>query len=201
MTPISDRRLRFLSLFLFTTSFAVCSMPAQDAAFELDPAKTRIDFTLGDILHTVHGSFKPKSGVGHFDLASGTARGAFVVDATSGASGNRTRDRKMHKEVLESAKYPEIVFKPAHVTGTLSPVGSSTLLVQGAFQIHGSDHPLTLSVPLHGNGGDLTGTLKFAVPYVAWGLKDPSTFLLRVSKEVEIDVAVSGRLAPADTAK
>jgi polyisoprenoid-binding protein YceI len=181
--------------------FPVCSLQAQQATFELDPAKTKIDFTLGDVLHTVHGTFKAKSGTVQFDLASGNGSGEFIVDAASGESGNNTRDRKMHKEILESDKFPEIAFRPVHVTGTIGPVGDSTVQVQGIFRIHGADHPLTLSVPLHNAGGNLTGSLKFAVPYVAWGLKDPSTFVLRVSKEVEIDIAVSGHLTPAPAAK
>jgi len=33
-----------------------------------------------------------------------------VFDATRAETGNQGRDRKMHEEVLESARYPEIVF-------------------------------------------------------------------------------------------
>src|SRR6185437_10834040 len=31
-------------------------------------------------------------------------------------------------------------------------------------------------------------TVHFAVPYVKWGMKDPSTFILRVEKAVDIDL-------------
>jgi hypothetical protein len=33
------------------------------------------------------------------------------------------------------------------------------------------------------------------MPYVKWGMKNPSTLLLRVSDQVEIDVHASGRVA------
>ena len=38
----------------------------------------------------------------------------------------------------------------------------------------------------------------FTVPYVKWGLKDPSIFVLKVAKEVEIDLALNGRLTPGN---
>ncbi len=168
-------------------------LSAQEQSFELDPAKTTVSFTLGDVLHTVHGSFKAKGGSIGFDPASGAATGVMVVDATSGDSGNSTRDRKMHREILESTKFPEISFSPTRIVGTVAD--GSTIQLAGVFRIHGADHPLALSVPLAMNGGELTAKLHFDVPYVAWGIKNPSTFILRVDKEVAIDIVAVGRVA------
>jgi polyisoprenoid-binding protein YceI len=170
------------------------SLQAQETRFELDPAKTTVEFTLGATLHRVHGTFKAKSGSIRFDAASGAASGSFVIDATGGNSGNESRDHKMHEEVLESGKYPEIVFTPTRVVGTVPAQGDSTVQVQGMFRLHGADHEVTLSVPVHVSGNEISAKTHFAVPYVAWGLKNPSTFLLRVSKEVEIEVSASGKL-------
>jgi polyisoprenoid-binding protein YceI len=75
-----------------------------------DPAQTSVDFTLADVLHTVHGAFTLRSGVIHFDPETGKASGSLVVDAGSGDSGGGARDRRMHKNILESGRYPEIVF-------------------------------------------------------------------------------------------
>ena len=66
------------------------------------PQQTTINFTLGDILHTVHGAFSLKSGNIHFNPSTGAVNGEILVDATSGNSGNSSRDLKMHKEILES---------------------------------------------------------------------------------------------------
>jgi polyisoprenoid-binding protein YceI len=169
--------------------------PAQQTQITLDPAQTKIDWTLGDVLHTVHGTFRLKSGSVAFDPKTGDASGQIVVEATSGESGNHTRDGKMQKEVLESGRYPEIVFLPKHVTGNVPTQGNSTLQVQGVFQIHGGDHDLTLSFPIQADGSKATATTKFNVPYEAWGMKNPSTLFLKVENKVEIDISTAGTVA------
>src|ERR1700758_500815 len=88
---------------------------AQETLVALDPAQTKITFTVDTTLHMVHGTFKMKRGEIRFDPATGKASGSIVVDAGSGDSENESRDKKMHKEVLESDKFSEIVFTPAEV--------------------------------------------------------------------------------------
>ncbi len=161
---------------------------AQEYVVEFDPAQTEIAFTLSDVLHTVHGIFKLKSGTIRFDPATGKASGAIIVDATSGDSGNGGRDRKMHREILESAKFPEITFTPAQVTGTLSRDGLSEMEVSGQFRLHGQEHELRLPIIVQSEGQRMELKAHFIVPYVQWGLKNPSTFLLRVSDKTAIDI-------------
>ncbi|MGA2696591.1 MAG: YceI family protein [Terriglobales bacterium] len=171
---------------------------AQQAIFELDPARTTVQFTLGDVIHTVHGTFKAKSGKVMFDPSSGEASGEFVIDTTTGDTGNRTRDHKMHKEILESEKYPEASFTPTKIVGNVVMSAESSVQVQGTLRLHGADHPMTLTVPLQATGGSLVAKLHFVVPYVDWGLKDPSNFVLRVSKQVEVDITATGHYAPTN---
>ena len=182
---------------VFVLLFVALPARAQEAVATLDPAQTRIEFTLGDVLHTVHGTFRLKSGEIHFDVSTGKAAGKVVVDATSGESGNSSRDKKMHAEYLESQKYPEIVFIPTRVNGSLNPKTASQVEVSGVFQLHGSDHEFTMSATVEPGAGKLDATAKFTIPYVKWGIKNPSTFLLRVSDKVDIEVHAVGKLAPA----
>jgi polyisoprenoid-binding protein YceI len=168
---------------------------AQQNTLQLDPEQTTVKFTLGDVLHTVHGTFGLKQGAIKFDPVSGQASGEIVVDAASGNSGNGTRDRKMHKEVLESARYPEISFKIDHVDGTVAPQGKSSVQVHGIFRIHGADHEMIAPAQVDMTAGRWSATIHFAVPYVKWGLKNPSTLFLRVSESVEIDMTAQGTVA------
>jgi len=168
---------------------------AQQVQVTLDPAQTKVNWTLGDVLHTVEGTFKLKSGNILFDPKTGEASGQIVVDAKSGESGNDKRDAKMQKEVLESARYPEITFLPKHVTGNLPTQGTSTLQVQGIFRIHGGDHDMTLSFPVHADGSRASATTKFEVPYEAWGMKNPSVMFLKVENKVEISISAVGTIS------
>jgi polyisoprenoid-binding protein YceI len=154
----------------------------------LDPGNTVIRWTLTDVLHTTHGTFKLKSGSIHLDPQSGNLTGLIVVDATSGESGNETRDRKMHKEFLESSRYPTITFRPTRLAGNFDPGKQQLLVVDGIFNLHGQDHPLHLNVTTRPSANSVILATHFDVPYVQWGIKDPSTFVLRVSKVVSIDI-------------
>ena len=165
---------------------------AQDATFRLDPQHTTITFTLGDVLHTVRGSFRLKEGTLRLSAASGKLVGEIVVDAKSGESGSGMRDRKMHKEVLESDRYPDITFRPDRVDGDVTSQAKTAVHVHGIFTIHGSDHELTVPAEVQMAPGYWTATLHFAVPYAKWGMKNPSTLFLRVSESVDIDLTASG---------
>ena len=189
----------FIAAAAVTMLCSALPLLAQTETFVLEPSQSHVAFTLGDVLHTVHGTFHMKSGVIHFNPETGAASGQLVVDATSGDSGSKMRDRKMNKDVLESAKFPEIVFAIHQVSGSLTANGPSMLQVSGNFVLHGASHPLTLSIPVQVEGDEASADIHFDVPYVQWGLKDPSTLFLRVQKQVQIAVHAVGKLEPTAT--
>jgi polyisoprenoid-binding protein YceI len=168
---------------------------AQDLAVHFDPAKCSIKWTLAGNVHTVHGTFQLKNGQLESNLTTGTISGDLVVDAASGESGDGARDRRMHKDILQSAQYKEIRFTPQKLEGSLAPAGHSRIRVRGAFWIHGGTHELSIPMDVTFSGNTVEGTGKFSIPYVDWGMKDPSNFLFKVDKSVEVEIEAVGTIA------
>jgi polyisoprenoid-binding protein YceI len=185
---IRSARAASLCLALLLATTALAQKPQTPFAINLDPATTAIHWTLNTTLHTVHGTFKLKSGAFRIDPATGDASGLIVVDATSGESGDPSRDKRMHAAILESPQYPTIAFRPTHVDGPIDLTAAGPVTVHGIFTLHGHDHPLDLTVNLHPQPSAVALATHFTIPFVAWGLKDPSTFVFRTDKEVLLDI-------------
>jgi len=163
-----------------------------EATATLDPAHTRIQFRLGAFLHSVHGSFQLSQGRIVWDPDTGHASGALLISSASAESGNPDRDRTMHDQVLESARFPNITFRPASLTGKIARSGNSQVLVHGTLNLVGADHALDLPLEVTVTGNNFEAVGKVSIPYVAWGLKDPSNLVLHVDKSVELNIAASG---------
>ena len=169
-------------------------MSAQEAVFELDPARTEIQFTLPGVIRAVHGTFKLKSGTIRFNPATGKADGSVAVDMTSEESDNVSLDRKILGEVLETRKYPEATFIPTQIDGRLEAEGESALQLSGTFRLRGIEHDFMVETTATRSGDQLTATTHFLIPYVDWGMRNPGGVLLRVGNQVEINVKTVGRI-------
>ncbi len=191
---MKNSRKEFRAIVLATTalvSLFVASSAAQEQTFQLDPQQTSVRFTVGDVLHTVHGTFKLKHGALQVE-PTGRISGEIVVDAASGNSGSGMRDRKMNKEVLESSRFPDIGFRPDRFDGNVASEGKSSVMVHGMFSIHGADREITVPAVVEMDGDHWTATVHFTVPYAKWGMKNPSTLFLKVNDTAEIDLAAAG---------
>jgi hypothetical protein len=160
----------------------------------LDTNRSEVHFTLTDTLHVVHGTFRIQQGDITFDPATGKATGSIVVDALSGQSGNSTRDHRMAKDELKAPEFKTVAFAPTRFTGTFNPTGDSTLQVHGLFTLIGTPHEIDVPMQVQVDGEQIHAVGSFVVPYVQWGLKDPSTFMIKVNKEVHVDLDLSGTL-------
>jgi len=185
---------RLLILTLLPCAASVCI--AQQQTFTADPASSSIGFALTGTGHEVHGTFHIQSGTIQFDRSAPKMSGSIVVSAASGESGDKGRDKKMHSDVLEVEHFADVTFAPQSYQGSIAPSGDSTIQVAGVFTLHGSPHDLTVPMQIHIDGSSLSATGKFIVPYVKWGLKDPSMFILKVAKEAQIDLNLKGTITP-----
>jgi polyisoprenoid-binding protein YceI len=167
---------------------------ARQAVLELNPANTHIDYTLQGWPHVTHGTFKLARGTIRIDPATGQADGSVVVSAISGDSGSHMRDGEMKDSILEVERYPEIIFTPQQAEGQSASRGEFPATIRGILTLHGNPHEITLSMMVQSSGDRFTATTRFAVPYVAWGLKNPSILVFRCADTVYVDVRTEGRV-------
>jgi len=170
---------------------------AESGELALALEKTQIRFELGATLHSVEGTLRLARGTAlHFDTASGRADGSIAIDARSADTGMARRDRTLHAEVLESERYPEIVFTAERVELTRSAPERGEVVLVGQVQLHGEVHPLRIPAHLERMDDTIHVTSTFRVPYVAWGLRDVSNWLLHVDDEVVVHVDASASYRP-----
>jgi len=174
---------------------------AEEQVLELDPAATLVHFTVGATGHDVHGTFHVTSGSVRFDPATGAASGEIRVDALSAETGNGSRDKTLRNDVLETARFPLFVFTPEQLAGALPESGAATVELRGTVQMHGASHSLALPAEVRREGDRITLAADFPVPYVEWGLHNPSFLFLRVDDVVQVHLEGQGSLAPAATSR
>lgn len=186
--------LRISILILLAQWLVAQPQPSHSISLQLDPAKSTADIELVGNMHTVEGSFLSKRGTIQYDPTSSKASGEIVFDATSGKTGNGSRDKKMHNDVIESARFPEIAFRPDHAEGILARSGDSTLQVHGMFSIHGAEHEITIPVQVNVQQTAWTANATFTVPYAKWGMKNPTVLFLRVGDDVKVELHAAGTI-------
>jgi polyisoprenoid-binding protein YceI len=168
--------------------------PGKLATLELDPAKTTIAYSLDGWPHHTQGTFALKHGVIRLNPQSGKMDGVIIVDATSGNSGHSVRDERMKSIVLEVSRFPEISFVPQQVMSHGDVQGEFPVAVRGVMSLHGSKHDLTINAMVRREGNTVTIHCAFAVPFVQWGLEDPSILMFKVAKQVMVNVTAVARL-------
>lgn len=164
----------------------------------LDPEATEIRFEVGATLHTVRGRFALEEGTLRFDPATGDVSGEVVVDARSGDTGIDRRDRTMHRDLLDSERHPHMILRPQRLRDVRRGPDSLDATLEAELVLRGEAH--RLAFPVHGRREKGRGVVEgsFRVPYVAWGLPDPDTLVLRVDDVLDVSFRAAGALdAPA----
>jgi len=190
----SSRKLLRNALLLIAVPGILQAQDKTQNKLSLDTTRSEVHFTLTDSLHTVKGTFRLQQGDVIFDPATGQASGSIVVDALSGKSGNSVRDHRMAKDELKTPDYKTVAFAPTRFIGTFNPTGDSALQVHGLFTLLGTPHEIDVPMQVQVSGNQIHAVGSFVVPYIQWGLKDPSTFMIKVEKEVHVDLDLTGTL-------
>ncbi|HSY01025.1 MAG TPA: YceI family protein [Acidobacteriaceae bacterium] len=168
---------------------------SQHQTFTVSPDASEIRMTLNTTHEVVNGTFHIQSGSIDFDRSSSAISGSVVVLAASGKTGNDSRDKKMNKDVLKVDQFATVSFAPKSYTGKIAPSGDSTIQVSGIFTLLGNPHDLTIPMQIHIDGGRATAKARFVVPYVQWGLKNPSFLIWKAENDVAIDLNLTGQLS------
>ena len=184
-------------------SFAVLALAAvlapaalaQHQTFVVNPDASEVKITLNTTHEVVNGAFHVQSGSIEFDRGTPKMLGSVVVLAGSGKTGNDSRDKKMNKDILKVEQYATVSFEPKTYTGALALSGDSNLQVTGIFTLLGTPHEITIPILVHLEAAAATAKAHFVVPYVQWGLRNPSFLIWKAEDDVAIDLVLAGRLS------
>ena len=174
--------------------FATATL-AQHQTLAVNPDASEVKIKLNTTHEVVNGTFHIQSGSIEFDRSNSKVSGSVAVLAGSGKTGNDSRDKKMNKDILKVDQYTTVSFAPKTYTGTIAPRGDSTIQVSGVFTLLGNPHDLTIPMQIHMDGSKATARAQFVVPYVQWGLKNPSFMFWKAENDVAIDLNLVGQIS------
>jgi polyisoprenoid-binding protein YceI len=202
-SPVTaGRRRRWKGLVAATfLALGPASASADELVLTLQPEKTSVTFRVRAPILDIDGVLALDSGQIRFDPDTGMAAGQITIDLRQARTGNWLRDREMRTLVLETERWPLAVFRPDRVLGALARSGVSDLVIAGIVVVHGTEHAFVLPVKVDLSGDAMSAEAVFEIPYVAWGLRNPSIFFLRVAPVAAVTVKAEGNLRPDSLAR
>jgi hypothetical protein len=168
---------------------------AQHQTFIVNPDASEVKMTLNTSHEVVNGTFHIQGGSIGFDRSAPRMSGSVVILAGSGKTGNDSRDKKMNRDILEVEQHATISFEPKSYSGGLAESGDSNIQVTGIFTLLGAPHEITVPMQVHLEGAKATAKGHFVVPYVDWGLKNPSFLIWKAENDAAIDIHFSGTIS------
>jgi len=151
---------------------------ALETVYRVNPAKADAGFDLKATLHTVHGSTNQVKGeVRVTEEAQGVLAlsGKIEIVAATLDTGNASRDKTMRNDSLAVEQYPVISLAPERYdprSGTLT----------GALTIRGVTKPTSIAAKMEKQADRIVVTGTFDVPWMDFGVPDPSFAIVRVEK-------------------
>jgi polyisoprenoid-binding protein YceI len=186
--------MKSLAVFVLAGLLASAAF-AQHQTFAVNPVASEVKMTLNTTHEIVNGTFHIQSGSIEFDRSTPKMSGSVVVLAGSGDTGNGSRDKKMNRDILQVEQHATVSFEPKTYTGAINPSGDSTIQVTGIFTLLGTPHEITIPILVHLEVASATAKAHFVVPYVQWGLKNPSFMIWKADNDVAIDLNLVGTIS------
>jgi polyisoprenoid-binding protein YceI len=159
--------------------------------YRIDSTGSDLRWELPATLHTVRGSAPRLEGRVDAESSGGewAIRSRIAVRAAAMMTGNASRDRTMREKVLETDRFPEIVFETRRVVADLTRFRAGehfTADVSGDLTVHGKPLPLRVpvDVAVFADGAVLSGS--FPLLWKAYGLADPSFGLVKVREPMKV---------------
>lgn len=191
MSSHSIRSIAFAALGVLATAGVGAQAPAP-LRYRFDAARSVLRWELPATLHTVRGVAPRFEGFvqadplpdGRFDV-----RARIAVNAAAMNTGNPKRDRTMREKVLETERYPEIVFELVRFTGAVPAMRSGetfTAQIGGRLTIRGRTEPILLPIDVHVLEDHAVVTGSFPVHWKKYGLADPSFGLVKVREPLQV---------------
>ena len=168
---------------------------AQHQTFAVNSDASEVKMKLNTTHEVVNGIFRVQSGSIDFDRTASHISGIVIVAAGSGKTGNDSRDKKMNKDILKVDQFATVSFAPKTYNGIIAASGDSTIQVSGLFTLLATAHDLTIPMQIHVDGTKATAKAQFIVPYVQWGLKNPSFLIWKADNDVAIDLNLVGQIS------
>lgn len=198
------KKLAFLGALLTAVlGIAAAQQHVRPLRYRLEVAGSTVKWQLPSTFETVKGEVPVFHGtIEASPLPSGAwdVQARIVVPAAAMRTGNRRRDSRMRGRILETARYPEIVFELTRFTGDLSrlrPGENFTAQIAGDLTVHGRVAPVQLPIDVYVFADHVEVAGSFPLNFKEYGMRDPSIGPIRVKEPMFVDFRL--RAVPDET--
>jgi polyisoprenoid-binding protein YceI len=199
------RPMRALRAGLALFALGATGVFAEQAAlhYRVEAAGSVLNWDLPATLHTVRGKAPEVSG--KIDAVQGAGgewqiQARIVVKAATMVTGNEKRDRTMREKVLETDRFPEIVFESRQVTVDLSLFKAGermTAEILGDLTVHGKPAAVRLPVEVYVFPDHVVLQGSFPLSWKQYGVYDPSFGIVTVKDPMKVSFRLRAVEKPA----
>lgn len=172
---------------LWLATSLAADAPRPQVGYRVDPAGAEAGFDVRATGHTVHGKTTGVSGEVHVidEPRGGKAlSGRIEIAAASLDTANGRRDQTMRTKCLAVDRFPSIVFVPERFVPAAAPPAAGPVpgTLSGMLTIRDITKPVVMTASLEPKGTHIVVAGTFDVPWLEFGIPDPSFFIVTLDK-------------------